>query len=162
MGAGRSRLVTVMIAAAGMPVRGLLASSPGVARRGRSVAMRIGEAEVGRKANLYRYSNEALTSLLHEWGEKKFRAKQIREYMYGESPAKDIASMHSLPKKLRLKLNTSITIKELAAAIRAQQAGVGPARFTLSAGFPPKDLTDPHIGLKEAGLTGAAIVQKAV
>ena len=64
-------------------------------------------------------------------------------------------------KKLRLKLNTSITVLQLAAAIRAQQAGAGPARFTLSAGFPPKDLTDPSTSLKDAGLTGAAIVQKS-
>jgi UBX domain-containing protein 1 len=64
-------------------------------------------------------------------------------------------------KKLRLKLNTSITVRELGAAIRAQQAGAGPARFTLSAGFPPKELTDPTTSLRDAGLTGAAIVQKS-
>jgi UBX domain-containing protein 1 len=65
-------------------------------------------------------------------------------------------------KKMRLKLNTSITVRQLAAAIRAQQAGSGPASFTLSAGFPPKDLTDAGVSLKDAGLTGAAIVQKSV
>lgn len=64
-------------------------------------------------------------------------------------------------KKMRLKLNTSITVRQLAAAIRAQQAGSGPATFTLSAGFPPKDLTDASVSLKDAGLTGAAIVQKS-
>lgn len=64
-------------------------------------------------------------------------------------------------KKLRLKLNTSVSVRQLAAAIRAQQTGSGPAAFTLSAGFPPKDLTDADISLKDAGLSGAAIVQKS-
>lgn len=65
----------------------------------------MSEARVGRKANLYRYSDQALGSLLQEWGEKKFRAKQIRTFLYGDSPAEDIDSMHTLPKNLRQKLS---------------------------------------------------------
>ena len=38
-------------------------------------------------------------------------------------------------KKLRLKLNTSISVRQLAAAIRAQQAGACPATFTTMCAF---------------------------
>ena len=65
-------------------------------------------------------------------------------------------------KKLRLKLNTAITVRQLAAAIRNAQEGAGPDAFSLSAGFPPKDLADGEVSLKDAGLAGASIVQKSV
>ena len=47
---------------------------------------------------------EQLASVLEDWGEKKFRLKQIREFLYGTNPAVDIDGMHTLPKSLRAKL----------------------------------------------------------
>ena len=35
-------------------------------------------------------------------------------------------------------------------------------RFTLSAGFPPKDVTDPTLTVTEAGFAGAAINMKTL
>lgn len=42
-----------------------------------------------------------------------------------------------------------------------REGGVAPS-FALSAGFPPKDVTDSAITIAEAGLLDAAITQKAV
>lgn len=39
--------------------------------------------------------------------------------------------------------------------------GGAAVRFTLSAGFPPKDVTDSSANIKDAGLLGAAITQKS-
>ena len=69
-----------------------------------------------RKANLYGLSDNELSALLEGWGEKKFRLKQIRDAMYGDSPAVDIQSMQTLPKELRAKLEAHATLGELETA----------------------------------------------
>lgn len=65
-------------------------------------------------------------------------------------------------KKLRVKANLNITVLQLAALIREQQGAECPESFTLSAGFPPKDLTDPKAKIGDAGLKGASLSQKGV
>ena len=62
-------------------------------------------------------------------------------------------------KKLRLKVNTKITVLQLAALI-SEQAGQDDAPFTLLAGFPPKELTDRNATVEAAGLKGASLTQK--
>ena len=57
-----------------------------------------------RKISLYSLSDEDLAAMLAGWGEKKFRLKQIRDFIYGDNPVTDIADMHTLPKALRAKL----------------------------------------------------------
>jgi UBX domain-containing protein 1 len=61
-------------------------------------------------------------------------------------------------RRLRIKLNNNATIMDIISAANAQ--GVGNESYILSAGFPPKDLTDPNLTLSQADLIGAAIVQK--
>ena len=60
-------------------------------------------------------------------------------------------------KRLKIRINNAATVVQLAAAIRSQ--GVAEA-FILSAGFPPKDVTDPAQTLADAGLVGASITLK--
>ena len=43
-----------------------------------------------RKQNLYGLRDEQLASVLEDWGEKKFRLKQIKGFIYGDSPAESI------------------------------------------------------------------------
>lgn len=61
-------------------------------------------------------------------------------------------------RRLRIRLNNTATIMELIAAANAQ--GVGNDSYILSAGFPPKDITDTTLTLTQADLIGAAIMQK--
>jgi len=61
-------------------------------------------------------------------------------------------------RRLRIRLNNNATIMDLIAAANAQ--GVGNDSYILSAGFPPKDITDPNQTLKQADLIGAAVLQK--
>lgn len=63
-------------------------------------------------------------------------------------------------KKLKIKINQSASVLQLAAAI-VREGGVSTS-FILSAGFPPKDIVDGTVTVAEAGLLGAAITQKAV
>jgi hypothetical protein len=63
-------------------------------------------------------------------------------------------------KKLRLKVNLTITVEELAALV-AESAGQGENDFTLIAGFPPVPLTDAKSTVEAAGLKGASVTQKA-
>lgn len=49
----------------------------------------------------------------------------------------------------------------LRAAGAFNREGGAAARFTLSAGFPPKDVADSGATVAEAGLLGAAITQKS-
>mmetsp|Transcript_3523 Transcript_3523/g.5485 ORF Transcript_3523/g.5485 Transcript_3523/m.5485 type:complete len:193 (+) Transcript_3523:408-986(+) len=64
-------------------------------------------------------------------------------------------------KKLRIKLNQSATVLQLAAVI-IRDTGADADRFTLSAGYPPADIMDGSLSLKDAGLLSAAITQKPV
>ena len=61
-------------------------------------------------------------------------------------------------RRLRIRLNNNSTIMDIISAANAQEVGNGP--YILSAGFPPKDITDPSLTLIQADLIGAAIVQK--
>lgn len=63
-------------------------------------------------------------------------------------------------KKIRIKINQSATVLELAATI-SRDAGASSA-FVLSSGFPPADITDAMLTIKDAGLIGAAVIQKLV
>jgi 23S rRNA (adenine2503-C2)-methyltransferase len=63
--------------------------------------------------NLYELTQEELTNLLAEWGEPKFRAKQIREWLYDKRVA-SFAAMTSLPKGLRERLEAETTLGRLA------------------------------------------------
>jgi len=62
-------------------------------------------------------------------------------------------------KKIRIKLNYTSTIADLLALIKVQQ-GSSSSNFTLSAGFPPKDIVGTTSTIEEAGLIGAAVTQK--
>ncbi len=62
-------------------------------------------------------------------------------------------------KKLKLKVNTSITVAQLASLVAAANPG-SRAPFALSAGFPPRDLVDGTATVEAAGLKGAAVTQK--
>eukprot|EP00598_Pedospumella_elongata_P002622 CAMPEP_0184968278 /NCGR_PEP_ID=MMETSP1098-20130426/1377_1 /TAXON_ID=89044 /ORGANISM="Spumella elongata, Strain CCAP 955/1" /LENGTH=273 /DNA_ID=CAMNT_0027489861 /DNA_START=53 /DNA_END=874 /DNA_ORIENTATION=+ len=63
-------------------------------------------------------------------------------------------------KKIKIRINQSASVLQLAAAI-VREGGVATS-FALSAGFPPKDVTDGAASVAEAGLLGAAITQKAL
>jgi len=61
-------------------------------------------------------------------------------------------------KKIRIKINQDATVYQLAAMVM-RDSGVGTA-FSLSAGFPPVDVLDGSLSVKDAGLVGASITQK--
>ena len=68
------------------------------------------------RVNLYGLRDDEMAATLDEWGEKKFRLKQLREFMYGEKPAVSIDEMHTLPKSLRTKLATHAMLGEMEVA----------------------------------------------
>ncbi|MAS36220.1 MAG: 23S rRNA (adenine(2503)-C(2))-methyltransferase RlmN [Anaerolineaceae bacterium] len=65
--------------------------------------------------NLYELSKDELTHLLGEWGEPKFRAQQIWDWLY-EKRVGDYDAMTNLPARLRerLKTETRLGVLELA------------------------------------------------
>lgn len=63
-------------------------------------------------------------------------------------------------KKIKIKINQDATVYQLAAMI-VRDSGDGRG-FTLGAGFPPVDVADGSLSLREAGLIGASITQKVV
>jgi 23S rRNA (adenine2503-C2)-methyltransferase len=63
--------------------------------------------------NLYALSPEALADLLAAWGEPRFRAKQVREWLYDKRAA-SFDQMSSLPKGLRDRLQAETTLGVLA------------------------------------------------
>ncbi|KAJ1401943.1 hypothetical protein B484DRAFT_234827, partial [Ochromonadaceae sp. CCMP2298] len=64
-------------------------------------------------------------------------------------------------KKIRIKLNKSATVLQLAAVI-VRDAGGAEDSFVLSAGFPPVDVLDGSVTLEQAQLVGAAVSQRKV
>ena len=64
-------------------------------------------------------------------------------------------------KKLKLKINLSITVSQFAALVASNSVETA-SPFSLSAGYPPKDLTDGDATVEAAGLKGAAITQKCL
>mmetsp|Transcript_35030 Transcript_35030/g.116092 ORF Transcript_35030/g.116092 Transcript_35030/m.116092 type:complete len:309 (-) Transcript_35030:671-1597(-) len=73
-----------------------------------------------RKANLYGLRDEQLEAVLKDWGQPKFRLKQIRDCLYGDTPAADIDAMHTLPKALRARLREHATLGELGVEFEQQ------------------------------------------
>lgn len=73
-----------------------------------------------RKANLYGLRDEQLEAVLKDWGQPKFRLKQIRDCLYGDAPAADIDAMHTLPKALRARLREHATLGELGVEFEQQ------------------------------------------
>lgn len=61
-------------------------------------------------------------------------------------------------KKIRVKLNHTHKIADLLALIKSN--GGATDSFSLSSGFPPKDVCGTTLSLEEAGLIGAAVTQK--
>jgi len=57
-------------------------------------------------------------------------------------------------------VNQCASVNQLAVAI-VRNGGDGSERFTLSAGFPPREVLEASDSLVDAGLVGAAIVQKS-
>ncbi len=62
------------------------------------------------KTNLYDFSFDELTQLMAEWGERPFRARQIWQWLY-QKYVPDTQSMANLPKTLREKLDTAVTLQ---------------------------------------------------
>lgn len=65
--------------------------------------------------NLYDLDHDALTALVTEWGYPAFRAKQIRHWLY-EHPVASMDAMTDLPKALRERLHTEMTLGALTVA----------------------------------------------
>lgn len=61
------------------------------------------------KTHLYDLDFSALTDFVTELGEPKFRARQIWNWLYKQYVA-DVAEMANLPKKLRTRLTTAVTL----------------------------------------------------
>ncbi len=81
------------------------------------------------KINLLNLSKTELTALLMEQGEKKFRAKQVWQWLYRRY-AVDIDEMANLPKSLRAKL-AEIAIIHTPSPIAAMESGDGNTFKTL-------------------------------
>src|SRR5687768_13975925 len=62
--------------------------------------------------NLYELSREGIESLLKEWGEPAYRAKQLYEWLY-ESRVDSFDKMSNLPKSLRERLHQETTLGSL-------------------------------------------------
>ncbi len=65
--------------------------------------------------NLYDFSLDDLTALLTEWGEPKFRAKQVWEWLY-DKRVSTLDAMTNLPQSLRDRLKTETVIGTLQVA----------------------------------------------
>jgi hypothetical protein len=51
-----------------------------------------------RRVNLYGLDDAGLDALVADIGQPKYRAKQIKDWLYGETPAVTFEEMHNLPK----------------------------------------------------------------
>ncbi|EOD39311.1 hypothetical protein EMIHUDRAFT_223465 [Emiliania huxleyi CCMP1516] len=60
------------------------------------------------------------STMISDWGQPKFRLKQIRDCLYGDAPAGDIDAMHTLPKALRARLREHATLGELGVEFEQQ------------------------------------------
>jgi 23S rRNA (adenine2503-C2)-methyltransferase len=65
--------------------------------------------------DLYTLNEQELTELITGWGEAKFRARQLHEWMY-EKRAPSFAAMSSLPTALRERLQAEATLGSLSMA----------------------------------------------
>jgi 23S rRNA (adenine2503-C2)-methyltransferase len=73
--------------------------------------------------NLYDLTKDQLVELLQSWGEPRFRAQQIWDWLY-EHRIKTVAEMQNLPKTLRTRLETETSLGALQlAAEQSSQDG---------------------------------------
>jgi len=79
-------------------------------------AVDAGEPAKAARINLYGLHDDELAALLKEWGQPKFRAKQLKKWLYGETPAASVDEMHNLPKALRMQLSEHTTLGEMVVA----------------------------------------------
>src|SRR5215211_1107340 len=70
--------------------------------------------------DLYEYSLDALADLLAGWGEPRFRAKQVAEWLYIKR-VDSFDAMTNLPKSLRDKLSAETTLGTL--TLEAEEVG---------------------------------------
>ena len=68
------------------------------------------------RTNLYGLGDHELATLLKEWGQPKFRAKQIKGWLYGTKAVSAIDDMFNLPKDLRARLSESTTLGSMQVA----------------------------------------------
>jgi 23S rRNA (adenine2503-C2)-methyltransferase len=75
--------------------------------------------------NLYDMTQAELTELLTAWGEPKFRARQVWEWLY-EQRVTDVADMTNLPQKLRdrLQREAQMGVLEIVAEQRSQDGTI--------------------------------------
>ncbi len=66
-------------------------------------------------------------------------------------------------KRIKIRISGNATVNQLAAqALREAGNTDSSLRFTLSAGFPPKDLEDGSETVNGAGLAGASVTMKKI
>ena len=66
--------------------------------------------------NLYGLHDEEMVRMLGEWGQPKFRAKQLKSWLYDAPAVTHIDEMTNLPKALRAKLAEHTTLGEMSVA----------------------------------------------
>lgn len=81
------------------------------------------------KTNLYELGPQALASLLAEWGEPAYRAKQMYRHLY-VNLVRDAADMTDLPKALRARLGQEACIGDLV-PVHVQEGDAGFTRKAL-------------------------------
>jgi len=69
-----------------------------------------------RRVNLYSLDDAGLDTLVADIGQPKYRAKQIKAWLYGETPAASIGEMTNLPKALRAQLEEHATLGSMEVA----------------------------------------------
>ena len=87
----------------------------GLGRSARSQLRMLG-AEHSGQINLYALDDTELAELMVELGQPKYRAKQLKAWLYGESPAKTFDDMNNLPKALRAGLGERATLGSMQVA----------------------------------------------
>ena len=70
----------------------------------------------GAPVNLYGLHDDEMVSMLKEWGQPKFRAKQLKSWLYDAPAVTHIDEMTNLPKALRAKLVEHTTLGEMSVA----------------------------------------------
>lgn len=121
MGATCTRLVVVgasasLAAASGLPTRPLLAAVKLRAlprfSSARACATSASSSPEAGLTNIYGLRDAELHSLLAEWGQPKFRVKQLKSFLYDKG-VDDFDAMHNLPKALRQRLREHTTLGEM-------------------------------------------------
>jgi ribosomal protein L18 len=66
-------------------------------------------------------------------------------------------------KRLKIRISGNATVNQFAAQVLREGGNSDRSlRFTLSAGFPPKELTDGNATVSSAGLAGASVTMKKI